>query len=157
MIFFLLNVLLALAWAALVGDFTPMNLLAGFIFGYAALWIMQFVMQSSNYFGKFLQIALFVPYFLWELVKANVRMAYHVLMPLNKLRPGVIGIPLDITTDAQITMLANMITLTPGTLSLDVSTDRRVLYVHNFVVDDPEAFRQEIKNGFERKVLEVTR
>lgn len=156
MIYFLLNVLLALAWAALTGKMSPENLVAGFIFGYAALWIMQFVMQSSSYFGKVPQVIWFVPYFLWELVKANVRMAYHVLMPLDTLKPGVIGIPLDITTDAQITMLANMITLTPGTLSLDVSTDRRVLYVHSFVVDNPEAFRQEIKSGFERKVLEVT-
>jgi multicomponent Na+:H+ antiporter subunit E len=54
-------------------------------------------------------------------------------------------------------MLANMITLTPGTLSLEVSTDRQVLYVHNVHVTDPDAFRQEIKEGFERQVLEVTR
>lgn len=154
--FLLLNILLSLAWGALTGDFSPQNLLAGFIFGLVALWVMRFVMKSSGYFSRMPKVLLFVPYFLWELVKANLRMAYHVLMPLRLMRPGVIGIPLDITSDTQITLLANMITLTPGTLSLEVSTDRRVLYVHSIIVDDPEAFRRSIKEGFERKILEVS-
>ncbi|RMF03923.1 MAG: Na+/H+ antiporter subunit E [Chloroflexi bacterium] len=153
---FLLNILLALAWTALTGDFSPVNFVAGFIFAYAALWVMQFIMLSSSYFGKVTGVISFIFRYLWELVKANIRMAYHVLAPLNKLRPGVVGIPLDITSDIQITMLANMITLTPGTLSLDVSTDRSVLYVHNFVISNPEEFREEIKSGFEKEVLEVT-
>lgn len=157
MVYFLLNVLLALAWAALTGDFSPINLVAGFVFGYAALWFMKFIMPFSTYFAKVPQVISFVLMFGWEIIKANLRMAYYVLAPIDKMNPGVIGIPLDITNDLQITMLANMITLTPGTLSLEVSTDRQVLYVHNVQVTDPDAFRQEIKEGFERQVLEVTR
>jgi multicomponent Na+:H+ antiporter subunit E len=154
--YFLLNVLLALAWTALTGDFSLINFIAGFIFGYVALWVMRFVMKSSSYFTKMPQIVTFTGHFFVELIKANLRMAYHVLAPADKMRPGIIGIPLDITTDAQITLLANMITLTPGTLSLEVSTDRTVIYVHNVYVTSPEEFRREIKEGFERKVLEVT-
>ena len=156
MIYFLLNILLALAWGALTGDFNPINLLAGFIFGYAALWVMQFVMASSSYFGKVPDVIIFMVSFFWELIKANARMAYFVLAPLDKMKPGIIGIPLEITSDTQITLLANMITLTPGTLSLDVSSDRTVLYVHSVEVDSPEDFRREIKDGFEQDVLEVT-
>ena len=154
--YFLLNILLALAWAALTGDFSPINLLGGFVFGYAGLWVMQFVMKSSSYFVKIPQVILFILYYTTELVKANVRMAYHVLAPADKMHPGIIGIPLDITSDVQITLLANMITLTPGTLTLDVSTDRKVLYVHSIQVTSAEDFIDEIKSGFERKVLEVT-
>jgi multicomponent Na+:H+ antiporter subunit E len=75
------------------------------------------------------------------------------------MRPGVVAIPLDVQTDAEITLLANLITLTPGTLSLDVSTDRRVLYIHVMYIDndDVEAVRRKIKEGFERRVLEVLR
>jgi multicomponent Na+:H+ antiporter subunit E len=153
--YFLLNILLALAWAALTGDFSPINLLAGFVFGYAALWIMQFIMAPSSYFSKVPTIILFLANFVWELFKANIRMAYFVLVP-DKMNPGIIGIPLDISSDSQITLLANMITLTPGTLSLEVSTDHRVLYVHNVQVTDPDEFREEIKEGFEQQVLEVT-
>ena len=153
---FLINVLLALVWAALLGDFSVVNLLFGFALGYVALWFMQPIMGSSSYSLKVWHVINFTVYYSWELIKANVRMAYSVLAPNNKMRPGIIAIPLDITSDFQITLLANMITLTPGTLSLDVSTDRRVLYVHSIYVTNPEEFRREIKEGFERKVLEVT-
>jgi multicomponent Na+:H+ antiporter subunit E len=154
--YFLLNIILALAWAALVGSFSPINLLAGFVFGYIALWFMQFVLSESRYFGKVWQVISFVLYFLWELLKSNLKMAYYVIAPLPKMKPGVIAIPLDITTDIQITLLANMITLTPGTLSLDVSTDRTVIYVHSVYVTNPAEFRDSIKSGFEKAILEVT-
>jgi multicomponent Na+:H+ antiporter subunit E len=75
------------------------------------------------------------------------------------MRPGVVAIPLDARTDAEITLLANLITLTPGTLSLDVSSDRRMLYIHVMYIDndDLEEVRRKIKAGFERRVLEVLR
>jgi multicomponent Na+:H+ antiporter subunit E len=74
------------------------------------------------------------------------------------MHPGVIAVPLDARTDAEITLLANLITLTPGTLSIDVSADRKVLYIHTMDLgDDPVRFRREIKEGFERRLLEVMR
>jgi multicomponent Na+:H+ antiporter subunit E len=73
--------------------------------------------------------------------------------------PGVVAIPLDARTDAEITMLANLITLTPGSVSLDVSDDKRFLYVHAMYVDggDVEAYRRSVKEGLERRVLELLR
>ncbi|NNJ70240.1 MAG: Na+/H+ antiporter subunit E, partial [Kiritimatiellales bacterium] len=71
--------------------------------------------------------------------------------------PGVIGIPLDAETDLEITMLANIISLTPGTLSLDVSEDRKTLYIHAMYVINPEDLRNEIKDGLERRLLELLR
>ncbi len=153
---FLLNILLALAWGALTGDFSPVNLLAGFIFAYVALWIMKYVMLSDSYFTRASKLVYLIAHFIKELVVANLRVAYHVLAPSDRMHPGIIGIPLDITSDTQITVLANMITLTPGTLSLDISSDRSVLYVHNIEVTDPEEFRKEIKAGFEHNILEVS-
>ena len=152
---FLLNVLLAVAWAALLGAFTGVNLVSGFVLGYIMIWLMQYVMSASSYFVKMRQIINFVTLFTWELLVANLRVAYSVLTSQNKMQPAIVAIPLDIQSEAEITLLANMITLTPGTLSLDVSDDRRTLYVHGMHVKDTEAFRQEIKNGFERVVREV--
>jgi multicomponent Na+:H+ antiporter subunit E len=71
------------------------------------------------------------------------------------MRPAIVAIPLDLRGDLEITLLANLITLTPGTLSLDVSSDKRVLYVHSMYVTDIAAFRSEIKNGFEKRVKEL--
>ena len=91
-------------------------------------------------------------FFLWELVLSSIRVAWDVLSPNPRFRPGIVGVPLDLESDAGIALLACLITLTPGTLSLDVSEDRRTLYVHAMRIDDAEAFRREIKDGFERRV-----
>lgn len=154
----LLNVLLALAWVALTGQFTPANFAIGFVLGYLLLWLMQRMAEPSPYFGKARQVLGFALFFLWQMIKANLQVAYSVLTPGYRMRPGVIAIPLDVQTDAEITLLANLITLTPGSLSLDVSSDRRVLYLHSMNLgDDVDRFRREIKTGFERRVLEVLR
>lgn len=81
------------------------------------------------------------------------------LTPVSYVCPGVIAIPLDARTDAEITMLANLITLTPGSVSLDLSDDKRVLFVHAMYIDggDVEAYRRSVKEGLERRVLELLR
>jgi multicomponent Na+:H+ antiporter subunit E len=152
---FLLNIVLALAWSALTGAFTVVNLVTGFLLGYLALWVMQDTMATSSYFSKVRQIVSLTFVFLWALILANIRVSYSVLAPFSKMRPGIVAIPLDIESDEEITLLANMITLTPGTLTIDVSDDKRVLYVHGMHVQDPESFREEIKQGFEKRVQEA--
>jgi multicomponent Na+:H+ antiporter subunit E len=152
---FLLNILLALAWTALTGQFDPINFMSGFVLGYLVLWLVQGVVGPSNYFKKVSQVISFVLFFVGALIRANLRVAYEVITLTHTMRPGVVAVPLELQTDAAITLLANLITLTPGTLSLDVSADRRVLYVHSMYVDDVEQFRREIKEGFERRVMEV--
>lgn len=154
---FLLNILLALAWMALTGQFTPVNFLGGFAVSYLLLRMMQPRTALPPYFRKVRKVLEFFGFFVTQLVKANLRIAYEVLTPPHTMRPGVVAVPLDLETDAEITLLANLLTLTPGSLSLDVSADRRVLYVHEMYMRDPEQARREIKEGFERRVMEVLR
>ncbi|HLV36016.1 MAG TPA: Na+/H+ antiporter subunit E [Spirillospora sp.] len=153
--FLLLNVLLALAWAALTGRLTPENLLGGFVLGYALLALSRRALGCTSYVTKVPQVISFAAYFLVQLVTANLRVAVEVLTPGQQMRPAIVAVPLDIRRDLEITLLANLITLTPGTLSLDVSSDKRVLYVHSMYVTDIEAFRREIKDGFEQRVKEL--
>jgi multicomponent Na+:H+ antiporter subunit E len=154
---FLLIVLLAFAWVALTGQFTLANLGIGFALAYLMLWLMQRTLGPLHYFEVARRIPGFVLFFVWELIKASVEVTYAVIRPGRLLRPGIIAVPLDARTDSEITLLANLITLTPGTLTLDVSTDRRVLYVHVMNLQDADGFRREIKEGFERRLLEVSR
>jgi multicomponent Na+:H+ antiporter subunit E len=154
---FLLNLLLALLWAAVTGSVDPAHLVAGFIVGYLVLWLAQPVLGPTRYFGKLIAAVRFVAFFVSELVLANLRVAWDVLTPRAHRRPGVVAVPLDAESDAEITLLANLVTLTPGSLSLDVSPDRRFLFVHAMFVDDPEQLRADIKRGFERRVLELLR
>jgi multicomponent Na+:H+ antiporter subunit E len=153
-----LNILLALAWTAITGNISPGNLAVGFGLGLLILFFTRRVVGAPTYTRKVWRVINLVLFFIRELVIANLRVAYEVLTPSFRMRPGVVAIPLDARTDVEITLLANMITLTPGTLSLDVSADRQVLYLHAMYLDeDIDVFRRRIKDGFERRILEVLR
>jgi multicomponent Na+:H+ antiporter subunit E len=154
---FLWHILLALTWAALTGVFTWNNVLVGFILAYPVLFIAQRAVGSSSYFRRIDHVLRFAFFYLWELILANLRVAYDVMTPTRRMRPGVVAISLDAKTDVEITMLANLITLTPGSVSLDVSSDRRFLYLHAMYIDDVEDFRESIKKTIERRVLEILR
>jgi multicomponent Na+:H+ antiporter subunit E len=91
-------------------------------------------------------------FFVWELILANVRVAIDVLRPRTAIRPAVVAIPLDVTSDGEILMLSMLINITPGSVTIDLSDDRRTLYVHVMHVTSAEASRREIKHGFERRV-----
>lgn len=152
---FILNILLAMMWVAVSGSAHWSNLLMGYVVSYLALWWMRPLFGKSDYFRRVWAMLGFAVFFVWELIMSNFRVAYDVITPKANRSPAVIAIPLDLETDAQITMLANLITLTPGTLSLDVSKDRKTLYIHAMFVDNPDEFRHMIKHGFERRVREV--
>lgn len=92
-----------------------------------------------------------------ELVRSNVRVAAHVVRPRMRFRPAILAVPLEPLSDAQIALLANMLTMTPGTAAIDVSADRSILYVHVLDAPDPDRAIREIKEGFERRVKEASR
>lgn len=154
---FLLNIILAMLWAASQGSTAVAHLFVGFVIGYVALYLTRPLLGPTKYFSKFWALLSFMAFLIVELIKSNIRVAWDVLTPRDHNRPGIVAVPLDAQTELEIMLLANLITLTPGTLSLDVSEDRSVLYVHSMFVDDVDSFRRDIKNGFERRVLELLR
>ena len=151
------NLLLALAWAALQGEFSLQTLVTGLVLGYLILLalVRGGVLNPSPYIGRVHLIVGLVAYFFWELVKANFRLALDVATPRFSMKPGIIALPLDATEDSQILLLSMLINTTPGSVALDVSPDRKTLYVHVMYMDTPEAARDDIKQGFERRVLGV--
>ncbi len=154
---FLTNIMLVLIWVALTGDFTFVNFAFGFLLGSLALWLADKESDSRKYFRLIPAALSFILFFLYELIKANIQVAYEVMKPTLGMVPGIVAIPLDVESDLEITLLANLISLTPGTLSLDVSEHKEVLYVHAMYVHDKQEFIDSIKNGFERKVIELLR
>ncbi|GGY00300.1 cation:proton antiporter [Litchfieldella qijiaojingensis] len=151
------NLLLALAWVVLTGDFSGPNLLAGLVFGYVTLALIQSQVEAlDGYSQRLPRIVMFVGFFLGELVKANLRVAFDIVTPPWYMKPGVIAMPLKAETEFEITFVANLISLTPGTLSLDVSDDRRVLYIHAMFLDDEPELRRGLAE-LERRALELFR
>jgi multicomponent Na+:H+ antiporter subunit E len=149
-------VVLTIIWAALAGGFWPGTILVGMIVAVLVMLVAR-VDVAPQQRMKLVPAALIVPHFIWELILSNLRVAIDVVSPRMRMRPGIVAIPLEVRSDAEITWLANLVTLTPGTLSLDVSHDRRVLYIHAMDVADAEQLRRDIKAGFERRVMEVWR
>lgn len=155
LILFLVNVILAFGWQLFVPLFGSFDYLLGFVLGLIAITIM-----NRQYGRQAYRLAFFVGYVLWQIVLSNISLAKIVLQPKPALDPGIIAIPLTASTEMEITILASVITLTPGTLSVDLGIDdegQRVLYVHNLTVDNPAEFRRNIKEGFEHLLLQVTR
>lgn len=153
----LLNILLALAWVVLTSDYSPGNFAVGFFLAYLILRLTQQNQATSRYGRRIQRIVLFVLYFLKEVVVSSLRVAVLVLSPKMDVTPAVVAFPLTVRSEAAITLLGNLITLTPGTLTIDVSTDRKVMYVHTIDGRDVASFRQSIAEGFERRILEIMR
>ncbi|MBX3096446.1 MAG: Na+/H+ antiporter subunit E [Fimbriimonadaceae bacterium] len=150
---------MALIWVAVTRVITPLNFTLGFALGFVILGLLGLrgVVDSPQYGRRVFKIVGFSAFFVYELVLANIRMASEVFRPRSELKPGVVAVPLDIKGDSAIAFLANVITLTPGTLSLDVSPDRKTLYVHVMKIKggDVDKVVQEIKDGFERRLIEL--
>lgn len=162
---FIRLILMTLVWAALQGSFSLANLLFGAVMGAGVLWFIRPIYRALYPKGgvkeigwrlkQLWRVGTLLIVFLWELLKSSFLVAREVLRPRLRVTPGVIALPLDARSDMEITVLANLISLTPGTLSLDVSSDRKKLYIHAMFVDDEEAeqTRAHIKRRLERWVI----
>lgn len=149
------NILLALAWAALQGEFSLSSLATGYFVGYVILVVLgKGGLVSSRFAGKVMSFLALAGFFLWQLLLANFRVALDVVNP-RRIRPAVVAIPLDATRDGEILLLSALINITPGSVTIDVSEDRRTLYVHVMTMATPEATRDEIKSGFERRIIRL--
>jgi len=157
MITFVLSLTFAFVWAAITGSATLHNLILGFALATLALWIVRDEMSCSGYFGRLGRIFSLLMLFFKELALSAWKVATLVVRRDMDLKPGIFAYPLTVTSDFEITLLANLITLTPGTLSVDVSEDRKTLYVHAIDCADVEGTKRDIADGFERKIMEAFR
>lgn len=153
-----LTVLLTLVWILLQAEFSAGMAVFGLILGIVipigtARWWPDRPQHFSA--GRMIAYCLLV---MWDIVVANVHVAWIVLTRSNAaMRPAWVVIPLDLRDPEAITILAGTITLTPGTVSADLSEDGRSLLVHALDTPDPDAVRDEIKSRYERRLLEIFR
>ncbi|MFU8838754.1 MAG: Na+/H+ antiporter subunit E [Thiohalomonadaceae bacterium] len=151
------NFILALVWAALWGDFSGGTLVVGFIIGYLVLAIaLRDLPDFARYVARVPKAINFFLYFNRELLKSNLKVAYDVLTRTHYMKPGVIAFALRAEKDGEIAIVANLISLTPGTLSLDVSSDRRVLYIHVMYLTDEAQVVDDLRD-LERRILDILR
>jgi len=124
------NILLAGAWTAITGELSVLNLAVGVVLGAVILATTRQAVGVPHYPTKVWQVLVLIAFFSWALLRANIWVARDVLRPRTRIRPAIVAVPLSATTDAEIALLAGLITLTPGSTSIDISPDRRLMYVH---------------------------
>jgi len=155
--FFLMNLLLSFIWVALTGSMYYSNFIFGYLLGFGVLWVMNRDETDQRYFYRVPKIISFFFFFLFEMIKANVQVAYDVITPKYFFKPGIIRYPINAQTDFEINILSTFISLTPGTLIIDISDDRKAIYIHVMYLKDEEQFIRSLKTGVERKLLEILR
>jgi multicomponent Na+:H+ antiporter subunit E len=154
---FLWNLLIAVLWGSLLRDMSPLNLLVGFLLGFAALGWMRAAIGRRRYAARFTNVVRLALLLLWELTISNLRVARDVITRRHHSRPAIVAFPLDARTDAEITLFACVLSFMPGTISVDLSADRSVLFVHVMFFDDRESFCEHLRDRVERPLMEVVR
>ncbi|WP_425039467.1 Na+/H+ antiporter subunit E [Primorskyibacter sp. S187A] len=152
----LLTLILTIVWVMLQNDITAGMAVFGLILGILIPWITSIWWPDTPQgfrMGKMITYTIMV---LWDIIIANIQVAWIVLaVPNSKLKPAWIAVPLELKQPEAITLLAGTITLTPGTVSADLSAEGHSLLVHVLHTDDAEAVRDEIKERYERRLLEI--
>ena len=155
-LFFVINVFLAFLWAILMQSLSIVDFLVGFAIGFA---IMSLV--DPQYSVRGIRIPILLLYILWDVFVSSLIVAGYILRPNPNIRQGIIAVPLDVSAPVEIAALASIITLTPGTMTVelgkDLATGQQVLFVHALNVDEPDELVKKIKGGFERQILQITR
>ncbi len=148
---------LAVVWLLVSGEFSAANILTGLVVGFCTVLFSQQTFKDFPerripfFFQRVFEITRFVAYVLWQILVSNLRVAATVI-GLRKIQPAVVHLELDGLNDMQTLILANVITLTPGTLSIEADPDGTGLYVHVMEMDDVDSFKTEIEEGFIRRI-----
>ncbi len=151
-----LTLLLIAVWQMLVNTLTLGNLLLGTILALIIPVITSPYWPNRPHLRSALRIADYIRVVLWDICVANVQVAYIILFKSNAdTQPAWISVPLDLRTPEAITVFAGTITMTPGTVSSDLSADGRSLLVHCLDAPDPDAVRDEVKARYEARLKEI--
>ena len=142
---------------ALSGSVTVLNIALGILVSAAALFVLRGQLPEVDFRIRPLAAVMLFLLFMKELFRSAGRVARLVLSRNPDISPDIVIVPVSLTRDAELTLLSNLITLTPGTLTVDVTEDRRALIVHALEADDQDAVRRDIRSGFERAIREAFR
>ncbi len=150
-------IFLAVVWIGLIGKINLANFIDGLLLGFFIVLLAKHQFKTTPNLSKLPKAILFILFFFYEVIKANLKVAYDIITPKHHMKPGIIAFPLDAQSDIEITFLANVVTLTPGTLALDVSKDKTIMYIHAMYIDNVEDFILKTKINFEKPLLEILR
>lgn len=152
----LLNFMIAFIWMFLHNDWTGPRFVIGFLLGIVVLLGMR-RFWPRLYLEKVWAIIRLILLLMRELIVSSFVVVKAVLRPKLNIRPAILKYTTELNSDWEVATLITMLCLTPGSVVLELSEDNRTLYIHAMDVDDPDKFRANIRDTFERAIQEVTR
>lgn len=152
-----INIIVAIMWMFLSESYEFSTFFVGYLLGIGLLFILQRFIPDSFYMRRVWKFVKLILLFVRELVLSNIDIVKLVYKPKLDIQPGIFTLPIDVRSNFEITLLANLITLTPGTLSIAVSDDHTKIYIHAMDIPDVEQSIADIKDTFEKAIMEVTR
>lgn len=153
----LIHLTICFMWMLLNESYTFVTFIWGFIVGLVLLFLLKRFLPGEFYIKRFLKILALCLLFIRELLLSNIEIVKLVYKPNLEFEPGIFAYPVTLKKDWEITLLANLITLTPGTLSVAISNDQTKIYIHAMNINDIEESIYSIKNTFEKAIMEVTK
>jgi len=153
----LLNFFIAVVWMFISVSFTASTFIVGFILGLIMLWVTQRFIPGRFYMSYVWAVFKLILLFFKELFMANIQVLLLIIQPKMPIKPAIFALPTTLEKDWQITLLSSLITLTPGTLVIDVSEDSKTLYIHAINYEDADDAINSIRDTFEKAILEVSR
>lgn len=153
----LLNFFIAVVWMFLSTSFTASTFIIGFLIGLLLIIMTRRFFTSRLYIFRLWAMVKLTLLFFKELILSNISVLRVVLRPKLDIQPMIFALPTSLKHDWEITLLSSLITLTPGTLVINVSDDQKTLYIHAIDVDDVDDAINSIKNSFEKAIKEVSR
>lgn len=151
----LLSLLLGAMWLLLNNSISWEHFLLAALLGISIPLLVQQLQETRHQRIRLGKLSAYCLLVLWDILVANLQVARLVLGPVKRLQPAFIKVPLRITEPQPLVWLASTITLTPGTLSCDVSEDGTYLLVHVLHLEDEEAMVEEIQQRYERRLQEI--
>ncbi|GAA0432162.1 MAG: Na+/H+ antiporter subunit E [Bacillota bacterium] len=152
-----INLIIACMWMFLSESYSVPSFIAGYILGILLLLLLRRFVPDTFYLRRVMKILRLIMLFIKELFSSNMDIVKLVYTPKPDIEPGIFELPTELKSNWEITLLANLISLTPGTLSVAVSRDNTKLFIHAMDIDDSDESIQSIKNTFEKAIMEVTR
>ncbi|MFS0672887.1 Na+/H+ antiporter subunit E [Ornithinibacillus sp. 179-J 7C1 HS] len=153
----IINLIIAIMWMFLSESYTLSSFIAGYIWGILLVLLLNRFIPGRFYGIRVVKIVNLLLLFVKEVILSNISILKLVYTPKPEIEPGIFALPLEVKTNWEITILAHLISLTPGTLSVAVSDNNDILYIHAMDIDEVDKSVKEIKDSFEKAILEVTR
>ena len=153
----LVNLIIAVTWMFLSISFKPTTFIVGYLLGLFMLFLLRKSFSTRFYMEQVWAVIKLVLLFLKELTLSNISVLKLIIKPEMPIRPAIFAMPTVLEKDWEITLLSSLITLTPGTIVIDISDDNKTLYIHSIDFEDIDDAVKSIQDTFEKAILEVSR